>query len=256
MRINLRHWHFGGAEQNFGDALSPYIVKRLLGKQHTLEVNGEGEVDLLAIGSWLHYAREGTHIWGTGLRTDPPQEHDATHDYKTLNVHAVRGPLTRDFLMRRGIWCPAVYGDPALILPELFQPGRDPKLAGRVGLVPHLSGIEKYQHARDFHVISPLTTNVEDVIRQIVSCSAIVSQSLHGLIVADAYGIPNVWLRDLPSEGDLKFRDYFASQERQMECIHALEQFEVSRLWRKGSQLDTEPLIRCFPFRDPAPHSQ
>ncbi len=248
MKINLRHWSLGGPEQNFGDALSPYIVKRLLGKQHTLEVNGEGEVDLLAVGSWLHYAKEGTHIWGTGLRTNPPQEHDATHDYKTLNVHAVRGPLTRDFLMRRGIWCPPVYGDPALLLPELFQPGRDVKLVRKTGLVPHLGSIDKYRHARGFHVISPITANVEDVIRQIVSCAAVVSQSLHGLIVADAYRVPNIWLRDLPAEGDLKFLDYFASQGRPVSFIRSLDEFEPSRLWRGGGELDTAALFHSFPF--------
>lgn len=248
MKINLRHWSLDGPEQNFGDALSPYIVRRLLGKQHTLEVNGEGEVNLLAVGSWLHYAKDGTHIWGTGLRTDPPQEHDATHDYKTLNVHAVRGPLTRDFLLRRGIWCPPVYGDPALLLPELFHPGRDPKLADRVGLLPHLGSIEKYQHARGFHVISPMTTNVEDTIRQIVSCSVIVSQSLHGLIVADAYRVPNVWLRDLPAEGDLKFLDYFASQGRPVSFLNSLDEFQPSCLWRGRGELDTASLLHSFPF--------
>lgn len=247
MKINLRHWALGGPEENFGDALSPYIVRRLLGQQHTLEVNGEGEADLLAIGSWLHYAQEGTHIWGTGLRTEPPQEEDAQHDYKTLNVHAVRGPLTRDFLLRRGIWCPPVYGDPALLLPRLFQPECDLELADQVGLVPHLGSIEKYQHAKGFHVISPLTTNVEDTIRQIVSCRAIVSQSLHGLIVADAYGVPNVWLRDLPSEGDLKFRDYFASQSRPLQFINTLDEFEAGRLW-SGGELDTAALLNSFPF--------
>jgi pyruvyltransferase len=248
MKINLRHWSLGGPEQNFGDALSPYIVRRLLGKQHTLEVNGEGEVDLLAIGSWLHYAEDGTHIWGTGLRTDPPVEEDAVHDYKTLNVHAVRGPLTRDFLLRRGIWCPPVYGDPALLLPELFQPGRDVELVHKTGLVPHLGSIEKYQDANDFHVISPLTTDVEDTIRQIVSCGAVVSQSLHGLIVADAYHVPNVWLRDLPDEGDLKFLDYFASQGRPVSFLNSLDEFQPSRLWRGRGELDTVALFHSFPF--------
>lgn len=251
MKINLRHWTFGEAH-NFGDALSPYIVRRLLGPQHTLTVNGgEGDADLLAIGSWLHYAKEGTHIWGTGLRTNPPQENDAKHDYKSLKVHAVRGPLTRDFLLRRGIWCPPIYGDPALILPELFQPGRDKRLAGKVALLPHCGSVEKYQGLSEFHVINPVIRHiedVEDVIRQLVSCSAVVSQSLHGLIVSDAYGIPNVWLQDLPSESDFKFRDYFAAVGRPVAGISRLADFEVTRLWR-GSKPDTTALVRAFPFR-------
>lgn len=248
MRVNIRHWTFSETLQNFGDALSPYIVKRLLGKQHTLTVNGaEGDADMLAIGSWLHYAREGTHIWGTGLRTDPPQENDAKHDYKSLKVHAVRGPLTRDFLLRRGIWCPPVYGDPALLLPNLYQPKRDPRLAGRVALLPHCGSVQKYTGLGEFHVISPITSDVEDVINQLVSCSAVVAQSLHGLIVADAYGIPNVWLQDLPAEGDFKFRDYFAAVGRPVAGISKVADFKVARLWR-GGQPDTAALERAFPF--------
>lgn len=41
------------------------------------------------------------------------------------------------------------------------------------------------------------------------SCQFIVSSSLHGLIIADAYGIPSVFWNELGEENEWKFLDYF-----------------------------------------------
>src|SRR5699024_2844099 len=43
-------------------------------------------------------------------------------------------------------------------------------------------------------VIDLETDSIEDTLDAITSCEVIVSTSLHGLILADAYGIPNAWL--------------------------------------------------------------
>lgn len=51
------------------------------------------------------------------------------------------------------------------------------------------------------------------VIEQIASCDYIASSSLHGLIVAEAYGIPNLWL-EISGKllgGHFKFHDFFLS---------------------------------------------
>ncbi|WDH79453.1 polysaccharide pyruvyl transferase family protein [Microbacterium esteraromaticum] len=48
------------------------------------------------------------------------------------------------------------------------------------------------------------------VCRQISGCSAIISTSLHGLIVADSYGVPAAWSMLPPTlyGGDFKFLDH------------------------------------------------
>jgi pyruvyltransferase len=60
--------------------------------------------------------------------------------------------------------------------------------------------------------------DVETVTREIMSCKRIISSSLHGLVIADAYGIPNAWLGSdgreggsRPNGGEYKFYDYFAA---------------------------------------------
>ncbi|WP_156383835.1 hypothetical protein [Methylobacterium sp. Leaf456] len=51
------------------------------------------------------------------------------------------------------------------------------------------------------------------MIDAVLSCRRILSSSLHGLILAHAYGIPATWLKisDRPLGDDFKFRDYWAS---------------------------------------------
>jgi hypothetical protein len=68
-------------------------------------------------------------------------------------------------------------------------------------------------HARLINVRDP---DVLATVRTIASCDFVVSSSLHGLIAADAFGIPNVWVRwsDRVAGGSWKFLDYFRSVGR------------------------------------------
>lgn len=56
------------------------------------------------------------------------------------------------------------------------------------------------------------TSNIEDVLNQMLSCEQIISTSLHGVIVGHAYGIPTIWIKhnDIDTDG-FKFKDYFDS---------------------------------------------
>lgn len=58
--------------------------------------------------------------------------------------------------------------------------------------------------------------NFEVVINDILSCEKTISSSLHGLIVSDAYSIPNKWIQfnNEINGDDTKFFDYFESVSR------------------------------------------
>ena len=54
----------------------------------------------------------------------------------------------------------------------------------------------------DYIFIDPLGLHME-VLKKIISCKYIISNSLHGLIISDAYNVPNVWL-NIQIECDLR----------------------------------------------------
>ena len=120
---------------------------------------------------------------------------------------------------KKNIIVPEIYGDPALLLPKFYKPIIIEKLKNKIGVVPHKSNYDKYINKIDtkkYYLINP-TDKWRNVINYICSCKEIISSSLHGLICSDAYNIPNVWLDEYKlSEGDFKFKDYFASQKKRL----------------------------------------
>ena len=84
-----------------------------------------------------------------------------------------------------------------------------------IGLVPHTINASHFRNSSysgRFTIIDPRLPPME-VINLISRCKRLISQSLHGLIVADAFGVPNIWLE--PSSniigGQFKFLDYFST---------------------------------------------
>ena len=206
-------------------------------------------LNLVCIGSYIHKAGDNSFIFGSGVRTLENIENG--HKYRDLLVSSVRGPLTRDFLLERNISTPSVYGDPALLLSKFYNPTMISDLKNRIGVIPHKTNFKKYQHKIDnqkFFLINP-TDDWKNVINYIYSCRAIISSSLHGLICSDSYQKPNLWLYEYKLvEGDFKFRDYFASQQREYQVIKKLSDFTESLLYTEGNKINLTELLLSFPF--------
>ena len=96
----------------------------------------------------------------------------------------------------------------------------------------------------------------EDFVLEVLACERVLSSSLHGLICADAYGIPNrrMVLRDELIGGDFKFLDYYGAMSLIPEApIHPKSGESASDLnstiTRHGCSLDLDRLIAACPFR-------
>jgi pyruvyltransferase len=224
--MRLFYWNAYG--NNFGDAIGPEIVREMAGRNiGTVDGNKVGrkryfERNLFALGSIFHMVKNGDVVWGTGVN---PRYHNP-NKLDSLDIRAVRGPLTRDYLRERyDLDCPEIYGDPALLLPKLF-PGFKRNPRRHYGIIPHFIDIEYIASIDEENVILP-NQNWKRVISLIVECELVISSSLHGLIVAEAFGVPTRWLhnQELPgnkTEGTFKYNDYYASTSR------TLNDFSVS----------------------------
>lgn len=251
-KINLIYFKDKSINGNFGDELSKFITEKLTNKEKYNLVFNQNNIrlNIVCIGSYIHMAKNNSFIFGSGVRT--PNNIENGHKYTKLNVCAVRGPLTRDYLMNvKNISVPEIYGDPALLLPKFYRPNVIEALKDKIGIVPHKSNYNKYVNNIDtskFYLINP-TDKWQNVINSICSCKGIVSSSLHGLICSDAYNIPNLWLDEYKlSEGDFKFKDYFASQKRDYLKIKKLNEYDSSLLYKDGNNIDITKLLDSFPF--------
>ena len=201
-------------KENYGDLLSRYIVEKISGKevkwvhpkkQPWYKLNKK---NFIAVGSVLHHASKESIVWGSGII-------DREHKVEKADFRAVRGPKTREFLLNLNYSCPPVYGDPALLLPELYNPEVEKRY--KLGVIPHYHDYKLakriFSGKEDVLVIDLMTLNVEEVTRQILSCERNISSSLHGLIVSQAYKIPCVWveLSDKLFGDGIKFADYLES---------------------------------------------
>lgn len=235
---------------NWGDALNPVLVGMLAGKPVRKVEVGSGKC-YIAIGSILWMADSQTEVWGSGLMdnyilAEPPKK-----------IHAVRGPLTRELLLKQGIECPEVYGDPALLLPAFYDPIQEPQY--EVGIIPHLLDNElpwiMKQRTHPGSLVIDVQGDIWEFVRAVKSCRTILSSSLHGLICADAYGVPNEWIRlsgNLPG-GEFKFHDYRisigAGEPKPVNVCDDTPLAEVmAHVQRRSLKIDLQKLLLACPF--------
>jgi pyruvyltransferase len=209
-------------QNNWGDALNYILIHKISGKEvvHVKNIINLGFVPVYSVvGSTLDSSsKRNLEIWGSGFKKE-------TSYMKRLpkKVHAVRGPLTRKRLIELGVKCPEVYGDPALLCPEYFPPSTHIKKFN-LGIIPHYIDkdhlwVKDQQFKSDGIIVIDIQSGIQNVIDLVNQCNYIASSSLHGLILADALGIPSRWLHfsDKIVGGSFKFIDYFLSVDRKEE---------------------------------------
>ena len=204
-------------------------------------------------------------IYGTGLMT---AQDVASITATPKRIISVRGPLTRKALIQHGIDCPEHYGDPALLMPVFYKPS--PVQEKTISIIPNCGTFSDYCPVVDelvnkYHCKLINMTSYDkwtDIIDDIAGSSFIISESLHGLIVAETYSIPSVWVEftdhrteKFNADWSFKFLDFYESISKYgMESIKLYEGYSFDDLLRKKDgwtpgKIDYDEMLKDFPFK-------
>ncbi len=251
---------------NWGDDMNYYFTN-ILSSQKVYPISDSQLLKIFPIKSYLvigstisFYPLDGVTVWGAGIINQ--------NDIKNVRgkpdkICAVRGPLTRKALIDLGYECPAIYGDPVLLLPKFYTP-QIVKNKDTIGIVPHYvdkesSVINRIRGNSDIKIIDIQNYHRwQDFVDEICSCKAILSSSLHGLICSEAYGIPSVWIAfsEYIDGWDFKFKDYYSSIGKRIVkpiMIRDENDFYGENIkamlssWEKGN-IDLDLLLSACPF--------
>ncbi|MFJ3028228.1 polysaccharide pyruvyl transferase family protein [Curtobacterium sp. NPDC087080] len=196
---------------------------------------------LVAIGSVIHLARGKDVIWGAGVNGKMLH---ALGRVQTLDVRAVRGPRTRERLLSLGVPCPPIYGDPALLIPHLMQADHDGRPQERDIALTHVPNLND----RESH--GPVTldprSSLEDCIDRIRRSELVVGSSLHGVIIAEAFGVPAILIA--PKHEDMfKYEDYYGGTGRQSFQVAGSIDEAVNAELNDPPVFDPAALMGAFP---------
>lgn len=178
---------------NFGDELGAIILRHY---GFTVRRVSFSKAEYLLTGTMLDSA-ESKNPTIAVIGSGSGHTHEAVHDFR---VFAVRGRLTAKALGLENV----VLGDLGLLASRIWtkEPARY-----NIGVVRHYVDDNDYSDFAD--IVIDATEPAETVIKKISSCRVIMSSSLHGIIVADSYGIPNMRIaRDDVITGDWKWMDH------------------------------------------------
>lgn len=227
----MRIFYFNAYGGNFGDAIVPEIINRLAKvKLKTIDGYALGQQKkpitsrirlffrrpvFIADGSILHMAQKSDVIWGTGAN---PYWH---RPIPKLDIRAVRGPLTKRYISENSSnVCPEIYGSPAILLPDLFPELKKEGIKGKITIIPHFwdKSHPELNKFNKFNVLAS-TDEWQFVLNEIITSELVISSSLHGIILAESFGVPaRFWnsnnTRREVTEGTFKYQDYYLGTGR------------------------------------------
>eukprot|EP01126_Amoeba_proteus_P038961 TRINITY_DN4086_c0_g1_i1.p1 TRINITY_DN4086_c0_g1~~TRINITY_DN4086_c0_g1_i1.p1 ORF type:complete len:396 (-),score=39.26 TRINITY_DN4086_c0_g1_i1:9-1073(-) len=252
--IRIRTWRW--SPNNFGDALGPVILKGILRRSCNCTVYlslSNYAPRLMTIGSIFEDVKPGDVVWGSGIKQ--PRKMSEINPVKVLSPKSykilyLRGP--QSFLAFRTI-CdplsyntfPEIYGDPALLFGCLFPKYRQnrtngPTLSGPLPeyllnltnasnssgplplFVSHMSLKHRYGSLKSVDGVPHISAfnPWESVVEAIASSSFVISNSLHGIIIAESLGIPARFVdQGLRRDARFKFHDYYEGTGRKLEGV-------------------------------------
>ena len=261
---------------NMGDLLNKYMIEDLF----NVKVNQASlkNCNLIAIGSTLDHTMYSTdkklcakqklaylfnnnvHIWGTGFIRGNPEK-DTSFVYKNVSIHALRGEMTKKRIEKvLGKKLDVPTGDGGLL--AQWWVGKYPDKEYSLGIIPHFKEqehptVKKLLDSYSNTTLIDLKDDPKKVVEKIGKCELIISSSLHGMIVADSFHIPNIHItlnNGMFGDGN-KYNDYlsaFGIKHVPFDCSdgnipnlnYIIDNYKVNP---KDVDMKKEQLFNCFP---------
>lgn len=218
--------HYWDHEKNWGDSINKFIFESILSREvlsANRVFNFKNQEIITGIGSVLNSRLSNYSIWGSGFLSE---EHGLIA--RPNKVLAVRGKLTQKKIKDQfGINC-QTFGDPGFLFKDFYNP--DQEFEYSIGIIPHFKEMNepivhsiKKRFSNGINVIDP-RINIFEFANEVKKCEKILSSSLHGLILAESYGIPTsrIILSEKLIGGDFKFKDYYSGVNVNIKCFEGI----------------------------------
>lgn len=223
--------HWGRGLNNFGDCLQPLIARHYGMTPEYVPSTINADIVLQGtILQWLDNNYAGI-IAGAG-------SDEVELDFPHARVIAVRGALTKDRILNASD--EVVYGDPGLLMPFIKSYPRTDEYD--LGIIPHfcdksdaiINGFIEHNPELRVAIIDVLSHPLS-VCEMLNRCKYVFSSSLHGLIIADAYDIPNLRFtisknRSNPNDS-YKFDDYYSAFRKNKRNNHVCIELSGNERW-------------------------
>jgi pyruvyltransferase len=213
--------------KNFGDGVNNRFWELLTNKKIIYNINKE---HYITTGSIMCLVKKNSIIFGTGfisrdgdLGGNLWKSNKNRIVNKPLKIISVRGPLSREKLIKKKINCPENYGDPLILLPCIYNKFINIE-ENIIGIIPHYidngsnllkNMIQNFKNCNmKIKIIDILVgDNFEKLIDEINKCKYIISSSLHGVIMGLVYKKKTIFVEFSKNViGDrFKFYDFFSS---------------------------------------------
>lgn len=255
--VNLHYYHSelekgkDFASNNLGDELSPVIFDFMC---KYYNVNNLSKIkttqNLYSLGSIIFMGFHNATIWGSGVPYEPFFKTAFFHRsfFRKLDIRCVRGPVTKKILEKLGHKCPEAYGDPAVLLPLIYKSSFTTKKR-KFLFIPHYSTENLYlSHFNQDDILSMNTNDYKSVVDKICSSEKVISTSLHGIILAESYGIPAIFMQDRAKALNCKYEDWYESTNRALVVSHSVEDAKKINVDIPDLSDMRNTLMNTFPF--------
>lgn len=206
--------------QNFGDALNPLIFEHFLNDG---ALNESSDIELLGIGTifGLKQSELKKVVFSSGISDDEATYGAIPQIDGKYDIRAVRGPLTAELL---NISTRLAVTDGAALVAKVF-PRSIMSVPSQVGFIPHHKSLDFYSDWETVANSAGLTfldirQKPKSFLRQLWTCEAVITEAMHGAIVADTYSIPWIPIKLYSHINEFKWMDWAASVRVDMQ-FHA-----------------------------------